>query len=62
MKNDLKIQINHNIKTIENLFNHENTITKIIKQISNCLKNLVPGGVVGCSTSVLLKIKSIEVS
>ena len=38
MKNDLKIQINHNIKTIENLLSHEKTITKIVKQISSCLK------------------------
>ena len=38
MKNDLKFQINHNVKTVENLFNHEKIIFKIINQISNCLK------------------------
>lgn len=38
MKNDLKFQINHNVKTVENLFNHEKIIFKIIKQISSCLK------------------------
>jgi D-sedoheptulose 7-phosphate isomerase len=38
MKNDLKFQINHNVKTVENLFNYEKIIFKIIKQISSCLK------------------------